>query len=582
MIMNSEKKCTGYPSIDKPWLKYYSEKALNTPIPECTIWEYMYENNKDHLNDTALVYFGKKIVYAELFRNIDKCAHALKAFGVKENEIVTVALPSIPEALYLVYALNKVGAVANMIHPLAGAGEIKNYLNEVNTKHFFMFTGTYDIISSTLSETSVEKAVVISAAESLPFGIKQLYCAKNKAPDLSATPSCIYWKDFLNLGKAAPFDAVKKDITSVALISHTGGTTGDPKGVMVSDRNVNAIIMQVGSSFPHERQQTTLVVLPPFINYSLVNAMLESLVLGLKVVLIPEYKPEMFHKYLKQYHPNHLNSIPPYLEAFLTNEKLKKMDLSCLVNVVAGGDGLNTENEKAINAFLRERGATCNVTKGLGSTELVCCATYSYEACNEIGSVGIPLMLNTCKIMDPDSGAEMKYNEIGEICFCSPTLMIGYYNRQDATDAIIKVHEDGNRWIHTGDLGYLTEDGVLYVKGRIKRIMTTRGTDGIASKLFPDRIESTVSQHPAVNLCCAIGVPDEERVNIPKVVIVLNEGYAQSDALTQEILAHCKEELPHYMLPEIVEYMEQLPRTERGKIDYRALEKMAQEKKTAN
>lgn len=577
--MSETKKLTGYPSIDKPWLKYYSEEARNAQIPECTIWEYMYRNNKDYPNDTALLYFGRKISYGELFKNIDKCAAALLNLGVKENDIVTVALPSIPEALYLVYALNKIGAVANMIHPLAGAREIRDYLNEVSGKYFFMFTGTYDIVAPILEETQVEKAIVISPGESLPFGIRLLYNMKNKAPDLSATRCCIYWKEFIKLGKNSSVVAVNKDIASVALISHTGGTTGEPKGVMVSDRNVNAIIMQIGCTLSHHRQETTLVVLPPFINYSLVNAMFEPLALGFKTALIPDYKPECFHKYFKQYHPNHINSIPHYLEAILGNEKLKNMDMSCIINIVSGGDGLNEEKEKAINEFLHDRGVITNVRKGLGSTELVSCATFSYKECNEIGSVGIPLLLNNCKIIDPDTGNELKYNEIGEICFSSPTLMIGYYNKQEATDSIIKLHDDGQRWIHTGDLGFITEDGVIFVKGRIKRMICTKGNDGISTKIFPDRIERVVSEHPAVSICCSVGVPDEIRNNIPMVYVVINEGYSESEELTESILTQCKNQLPNYMVPEIVKYMEELPRTNRGKVDYRALEKMAEEHK---
>ena len=575
--MNSEKKLTGYPSIDKPWLKYYSEDAKNTTIPEYTIWEYMYENNKNNPNDIALIYFGKKISYGELFRNIAKCACALQSIGVKQNEIVTIALPSIPETLYLVYALNRIGAVANMIHPLAGANEIRDYLNEVESRFFFMFNTTYNIVATVLEQTQVEKNIVISPAESMQLGIKQLYELKNKKISLSVDKSCMLWSDFFNLGNIKHFLNCKKNINSVAIISHTGGTTGEPKGVMVSDMNVNAIIVQIGCTLPHRRQETTLVVLPPFINYSLVNAMLEPLALGFKVALIPEYKPEMFHKYLKQYRPNHINSIPLYLEALLSNEKLKKMDMSCLINVVSGGYELNEEKERAINFFISERGAQSNISKGLGSTELTCCATFTYKECNKLGSVGIPLVLNNCKIVDPKTDDELKYNEIGEICFCSPTLMIGYYKKREATDAIIKVHDDGKRWIHTGDLGYITENGIIYIKDRIKRILTTKGNDGIMTKLFPARIENAVLRHSAVKLCCAIGIPNVERINIPKVFIVLNNGYYENKQLTENIIAHCHKFLPDYMVPEVVEYVNDLPRTERGKVDYRALERMAEE-----
>lgn len=239
---------------------------------------------------------------------------------------------------------------------------------------------------------------------------------------------------------------------------------------------------------------------------------------------------------------------------------------------------MNEKKEKEINTIFAEYGAKIKLAKGLGSTEMVSAVTATYEDCNLLSSVGIPLVKVNCKIVNPENyNEEYTYNQEGEICFAGPQLMMGYYMKPQATDEIIRNHSDGERWIHTGDLGYLNEDGILFVSGRIKRIIMTKGNDGIVTKLFPDRIENVVSQHSAVSLCCAIGIPDKERINIPKIVIVLNDSYLENDELTNNILEHCKNCLPTYMVPEIVEYMDELPRTPRGKIDYRALEKMAEE-----
>ena len=181
-----------------------------------------------------------------------------------------------------------------------------------------------------------------------------------------------------------------------------------------------------------------------------------------------------------------------------------------------------------------------------------------------------------CKIVEPDTMNELSFNQEGELCITGPSLMLGYYEKPEATDAVVKVHEDGNRWLHTGDLGHITEDGIIYVTGRIKRIIMAKGNDGQVTKMFPDRIEKSVLEHPAVGLCCVIGVADEKRIHYPKAVIVLNSGYEKSDATTAEILAVCKEKLPDYMVPEIIEYRDDLPRTSRGKVDYRALEQQAE------
>lgn len=572
-----EKKLTGYPSIDKPWLKYYSDEAISHPLPECTIYEYFYANNKDFPNDIALEYMGNKITYGQMFAYIDSCVKSLSALGVKTGDIVTIALPSIPEALYLVYALNKIGAVANMIHPLAGENEIVHYLNEVDGNMAVLFEGTYNIVKTSLHATSLKKVVVVSAGESLPFGIKQLYMLKNRLPKFPNDGMLMNWKQFFGLGHDIEVTPVKKDSSKMAIISHTGGTTGEPKGVMLSDRNINALIWQLDVNFKNQRQEKNLVVLPPFVNYSLVHAMLLPLTLGLQVTLIPKYEPDKFDEYVRKYKPNHISSIPPYLEALLSNKKLMSMDLSCIKTIAYGGEAMNTQKEQDVNNLLRSCGSNVKISKGLGSTEMVGAATTTREECNTIGNVGIPLARVNCKIVTPETFDELPYNQIGEICFAGNTLMIGYYHNQEATDALIKYHSDGIRWMHTGDLGYVNEDGVVFITGRIKKILMTKGKDGIATKMFPDRIEKVVMKHPGVALCCIIGIPDEVRVNYPRAYVILNEGYVESHETTDALLAHCKEELPEYMIPEEVIYRNDLPRTSRGKVDYRALEREAQE-----
>lgn len=571
-----EKTLTGYPSIDKPWLKYYPDEAISATLPKCTIYEYLYQNNKDYPNDIALEYMGSKITYGKMFAHIDDCVKSLTSLGVKIGDIVTIALPSIPEALYMVYALNKMGAVANMIHPLAGENEIVHYLNEVNGDVAVLFEGTYNIVNNSLHTTSLKKAVVVSAGDSLPFGIKQLYMLKNKLPKFSSDGMLMNWKQFVNLGHDATVVPVKKDSSQMAIISHTGGTTGEPKGVMLSDNNINALMWQLNVNFKNQRQEKNLVVLPPFVNYSLVHSMLLPLTLGLQVTLIPKYEADKFDEYVRKYRPNHISSIPPYLEALLTNETLKKMDLSCIKTIAYGGEAMNLQKEEEVNNLLRVCGSNAKISKGLGSTEMVGAATTTREECNTIGNVGIPLARVNCKIVEPETFDELSYNQIGEICFSGNTLMIGYYNKQEATDAIIKNHPDGIRWMHTGDLGYLTEDGVVVITGRIKKIVMTIGKDGNVTKMFPDRIEKVLMKNPAVSLCCVIGIPDEVRVNYPRAYVILNEGYVESQQITETLLAYCEDELPEYMIPEEIIYRNDFPRTSRGKVDYRALEREAQ------
>ena len=489
---------------------------------------------------------------------------------MKENDIVTIALPSIPEALYCVYALNKIGAVANMIHPLAGAKETANYVNEVQSRIAVIFDSAYSIVADALSQTSVEQIIVASPGDLLPFSLKVAYSLKVKRPNLD-NQRFKSWRTFITDGRGVEISSSKKDCHKTALISHTGGTTGEPKGVMCSDVSCNSLMWQILCMEKYDRQESCMPVIPPFHNYSLVESMLGMLTVGITVILIPKYIPEDFVKYIKKYHPNHVLSIPSYWEALLKIKGIENKDLSCLRTMIYGGESMSAEMEAKINNLLSRCGVKTKLRKGIGATEMSAGATVSYEGCNPPNSVGIPMSKTNCKIVDPGTTNELTYHQEGEICFSGPTMMLGYYKNQEATDEVIKIHEDGERWLHTGDLGYINEDGIIFVSGRIKRILITRDKNNQATKMFPDRIEKAIFKHSNVEQCCVIGVPDEERVNYPKAFVVLKN---KGEDSTNEILEICNDSLPEYMVPVEVVYLNDLPRTAARKIDYRALEKM--------
>ena len=572
--MGEEKKLTRYPSIDRPWLKYYSEEAINASLPERTIYETLIESNKEFPNDIAIRYFSRRISYSALIENIEQCANALSAIGIKPGDIVTIALPSIPEALYLVYGLNKLGAVANMIHPLAGKEEILYYLNEVNSHIAFIFDKTYEIIKDSINQTALKKAVVITAADSFPIGLRMIYTLKAGRLDLRSD-AFLSWRQFLYMGKGHTCKSYKKDCRSVAVISHTGGTTGEPKGCMLSDYNFISEVVQITTTIHYERQETFLAVLPPFVNYSLVHSMIGVFNAGLITVLVPKYEPLKLAEYIKKFNVMHINSIPAYCEALLQIGDIDKYRFPDFGYLFYGGEAMSTETEMRINEVMGKCGFRHKLQKGLGMTELTGAATKTTDEANELGSVGIPMPKMNCKIVDVDTTNELRYGEEGEVCLSGPTLMIGYFQKEKETEEIIKTHTDGLRWIHTGDLGYINEDGVLFLTGRIKRIMMTRGIDGNPTKMFPDRIEKAVCSHPAVEVCGVTGIPDEERINIPIAFVTLKNGMQYTDMLKEEIYNSCRSLLPDYQLPERIEYLKNLPRTERGKIDYRKLEEMA-------
>ena len=376
------------------------------------------------------------------------------------------------------------------------------------------------------------------------------------------------WED------GTPAHTVKKDPQKMAVISHTGGTTGEPKGVMLTDYAMNSVAYQVWQTFDlaDRRQLSILVVLPPFVNYSFVNGIHEGLTMGDTLALLPEFKPEDFAEYYKQYKPNVINSIPQYCLAMLNDPKLKEMDLSELKYVVAGGEAMDATAEAELNAFLKDHGADMQVTKGYGCTEFTSVVTFTYPEVNFLHSVGIPFPFVNVKIVDPDTNEELPCGERGEICVTGPSLMLGYYKNQEATDEVIKVHADGQRWLHMGDLGFVDEDGIVYITGRIKRIIMTKGDDGNVTKMFPDRIENVVNKCEDVNASCVIGVKDDERIHYPKAYIELKDETMDKDLVREHILEICRKKLPNYQIPVEFEFISELPRTERGKIDYKVLD----------
>ena len=565
---------TGYPSIDKPWRKFFTDEVLNAELPKQTMFEYIYEANKDYEDQIAIEYLDMKpVTYGQLWEHIETVAKSLTALGVKPGEIVTVAMPNTPEFVYLAYAINRLGAVINIIHPLPGEQELHLYLNEAQSRFFFMFDGTYNLIKNSLKDTPVQTAVVISPAQSLS-GIKRTLYKWSKFPKLDKS-MCMTWDQFIEAGEGVIPAYFRKDPDTMAVISHTGGTTGEPKGCMLSDTNENAVAFQVRLSFPGAdtiRGKCMLVVLPPFVNYSFCNAYHEGMGMGMKLGLIPNYEGGKYHEYHKRHQTAVINSIPQMCQGMLHEKELEDMDLSSLEYIAIGGEAMDKDLELQFNEFLKAHGAKMTATKGYGCTEFASVISFTYPEVNFPNSVGVPMPMVTIKVVEPDTTDELTYGEVGEVCVTGPSLMLGYYKNQEETDDIIKIHPDGQRWLHMGDLGKIGPDGVLVITGRIKRILATLGPDGNPTKMFPDRIEKAIRRCEDVELCCVVGVRDDERMFIPKAFIELKDPSLDKEKVQANIIEKCKEKLPDYQIPQIFEFVDELPRTPRGKVDYRQLE----------
>lgn len=572
-----EKKLTSYASIDKPWLKYYSEEAINASMPECTIFDYLWENNKEHLDDIALRYFNRKISFGEMFKNIEKAARAFLAIGVKQGDIVVMATVTTPETIYAVYALNRLGAVANMIDPRTSVEGIKEYITEVEAEFALCIDVAYPKIEKAVDGTTVKKIIVTSPADSLSQPKKFLFNIINKlkgdVPKLGS--NCLTWSDMLSMSRSTVCAIVAYQTNMCCVIEHTGGTTGLPKGVMLTNDNFNSAAEQIKNSpLRLERQDRFLNIMPPFIAYGMVLGIHIALTHGWESIIIPKFDPKDFANLILKYQPAGIMGVPTYFEGLMDEPKIKGKNLSCVKVVLVGGDKVLVEFEKKVNAFFEEHNANIHLSKGYSMTEASATATFAFEEINKPGSAGIPFAQTIVAAFEPETDKELPIGKSGEMCICTPTMMAGYYGKQEETDKIIKKHSDGRMWIHSGDLGYVDEDGCIYINGRLKRMIIR--FDGF--KVFPPFIEDIVSTHEAVETCCAVGIPDKEHVQgyLPIVFVVLKAG-CNADVVRKELFALCQRELPEYMQPVDFVFIDKMPLTPIGKVDYRALEKVAEQ-----
>lgn len=572
--MPIEKNMTSYPSIDKPWLKYYTEEAINATLPECTIYEYLWENNKDYQSNVALNYFDRKITYGEVFANIEKATKSYSALGLKSGDIVTICAVTIPETIYSFYGLNRLGVVCNMVDPRTSAEGICEYIKEVNSKIVVTIDVAYPKIVEAIKGTSVEKIVVISPADSLPQPKKFLY-KSFKATKIPNDNAHIKWNELIALGKDAKSETVSYKKDTPCVIVHTGGTTGMPKGVLLSDDNLNQSAFQaIMAGFDFKRDHTWLNIMPPFIAYGVGNGLHLPLVVGMEVILIPSFNPNEFADLLNKYHPNHMVGVPSHYGNIIRNKKMQNQDLSYIIAPTVGGDAMDISLEIETNEFLKKHNCKYPACKGYGMSEVAAGVSIcSSHDVNKIGSVGIPLTHTTMAIFDIATGKELPYNQEGEICMTGPNTMVGYYNNETETNNVIRKHDDGLMWVHSGDIGYIDEDGFVFIKDRIKRVIIRH--DGF--KVFPSLIEKTVDTNDNVVSNCAVGVADtsHSQGKLPIVFAVLNDG-ANAESVKAELFELCKKELPEYVQPADFVFIDKMPLTPIGKVDYRALEKEAE------
>ena len=568
--MNTEQNVL-YASQARPWLKYYDKKYIEQKLPEMTAFDYVCHQNKNRLGEAALDYYGRVLTYADLMVNVKKTAAAFRGLGVKKGDIITVVSVMTPEVIYAFYAADLIGATLNLVDPRYSVEGIREYIEEVDSRLLICLNVVYERCRQAAKRTHVERVLVLSPADSLPIHLKLGY--KLTSPDKNKYKSnVLHWKQFLANGEGQSTAAEPYDPGHACVVVHTGGTTGSPKGVMLTDDNFNAIAQQFSAMDTlFSRGQKLMNIMPPFIAYGFACGVHLPLTLGLAVVIVPNLDPAKLPALIWKHKPEHMFGVPTHYQQLASSTLLKNKDLSFIRNYAAGGDSLPVGAEQAVDDFLKAHNVEYPLAKGYGMTEVSSAATAAAGKNNKLGSVGIPLVNTVVSVFEPGTETELPIGERGEICISGPAMMKGYYGKPEETDIILRRHADGRMWAHTGDLGSMDEDGFVYLDSRIKRMIIR--PDGF--KVFPSMIENVISRHPSVHQCCVVGCAAKEQTQgrLPFVFLVLDpESDKKKRQIVKELRQLCHEELPEYVQPVGYKFLPELPLTPVGKVDYRKLE----------
>lgn len=556
-----------------PWKKYYSKEEMDLDIPDISLYQHFKNNMKKYPNNVAFSYYGVEFTYLELNKKISECAKAFLSYGIRKNDVVTICMPNTPEAVISFFALNKIGAVSNMVHPLASENEIKDTIIETGSVMLVLIDIDYAKLKDVVEETDVYKVVVVRPSNSMSFLMRLGYTLtvghKTELP--KNNKKYVFWNDFVNAAqnynnKNYNYEASKND---PAVMLHSGGSTGTPKAIVLSNGNFITLSLQAKIFFSDlEVGDKCLSIMPVFHGFGLGVCVYAPLCLGVQCILIPQFKADEFDKLLNKYHPEFVIGVPTLFEAMLKIPKARqeKLNLNYLKYVITGGDSLKPNLDKSIDEFLHLHGAKTRLIQGYGMSESLAAVAVEPKGIYRSRSIGIPFPGCYMGIFSYDD-KEVPYGEEGEICISGPNVMLGYYNNEKETNIALHIHDDGNVWLHSGDLGVMDKDGFIKYTSRKKRLIISSGYN-----VYPNQIEHLLESHPAVLLCSVVGIPHQYKVEVPKAFIVLKKEYSKSDKLINEFKELCKKNLPKYSQPYEYEFRSSLPKTMIGKVDFRKLQ----------
>ncbi len=564
---------------ERPWLEYYDEEGVPSSIeyPDCSMVDMVMQSAEKWPDNTAYVYYGHKVTFKNFVRKIEKTARALKNYGVKEGDKVTICMPNTPEGITMVYAVNMVGAICNMVHPLSSEKELEYYIKVTDSKYVLVFDAVFDKIYRLRDTAQLERIIVVRPSDGLGF-LKQrmyklLHVKKVRLP--SNDSRVVLWEDFIaNSYFYQGNYHEERSGSDPAVIMYSGGTTGAPKAVLLSNLNINAESI---CDYTMIRQcvpgATVLSILPLFHCFGLGVCIHTPLSKGMGCILIPAFSHKQFADMIRKNEPSFIVGVPTLFEA-LINTKLKKDDLKSVTAVICGGDALTQTLRDKVNDFLKSHGSNAKIRVGYGLTEGSGAVCLSPENSFKDGIIGVPFPDMDFKIIKKDTFKALPAGEEGEICISGPLVMMGYLNDDVETAQTLRVHDDGKLWLHTGDLGYIGDDGMVYFAQRLKRMIISSGYN-----IYPTHLESVINSHEAVLTSTVIGVDHPYKGQVPKAFIVLKPGYKAGKRIEREIRELLERNVPIYALPTSYEFRDKLPQTLVGKVAFKRLEEEEKKKK---
>lgn len=540
-------------------------------IPDTSMFGMLKMSAEAHPDAPAFDYFGLKFTYSELIKKIEKISAGYASKGVKKGDIVTIIMPNTPESVISIYALNRIGAVANIIHPLSAEAEIKNYLNSSDSRTVLILDSCKNKLEAVINATSVKTAIVASPTETLPPMLKFLLKIKNikKKKEPLTDSRFISWTDFIKSEEAADeFIPQGEENNSAAIILHSGGTTGTPKDIMLSNRSFNAFGIQAVLTLRDVSVgDKILAILPIFHGFGLGVCVHVCFCFGACSVLIPQFDSKKFGSILKKHKPTMLFGVPTLYEALLKAKGTENMDFSFLKYAVSGGDSLPEKLENSVNEFLKNHNSSIKICEGYGMTEGLAALSLSVGEAYKSGTIGKPLIGNKMCIVEPNTTNELPCGTNGELCVTGPTVMLGYRNNPQETANTLIMHKDGKLWLHTGDMAYIDSDGFVHYKLRLKRMIISSGFN-----VFPTQIEKVIEELDFVEKCVTVAMPHPYKKEVPKAYVVLKEGKEKNQNILTQIRLHCEKSLAHHSIPYCYEFVDTLPKTPYNKVDFLKLQ----------